>query len=100
MRGNLALWFDQPLVQRQAKQDAQGAKDDERPSPAVVLADESREEAARDRTNVNAGLMKTERARTRFRAVIIAQQRHGGGEVECFAQTFRTAKENQCAEVA
>ena len=94
------LWLDQIFAQRQSEGDSQGAEHHERPAPSVVLRDQSGEEAAGDGPHVDAGLVKAKGSRSRFLAMVIADQRHGGREVERFAQTFGRPKKEQVAEVA
>src|SRR5260370_38933193 len=93
--GRGSVWLDHPAVQRSSQEDAEAAEHDERPAPPVMLADETGEEAARDGADVDAGLMESERARAGFGPVVITQQGHGGGGVECLAPAFGAAEEIQ-----
>jgi hypothetical protein len=83
-----------------AQQDARAAEHDERPAPSIALADEAGEEAARDRADVDAGLMQSHGARAGLAAMIIADQGHRCGEVEGLAQAFGGAESEKLAEGA
>ena len=84
-----ALRLDEKLHQHQAEQHAEPAENDERPAPAVVLADQPAEESARDRADIDRGLMRAHRARARLSSVIVADERHRSGKVKGLAQALR-----------
>jgi len=86
-------------VQRDTQQDPQAAEHDERQAPAVVLADQSRKNAATDRPDVDARLVQPHRTRARVTAVIVADERHRRRKVEGFSESFRRTEEEQVAEV-
>ena len=98
--GGPALRLDEQGVEREAEQDAQTAEDDERPTPAVLLPDGAGEEAARDRSGIDAGLMQAHGAGARGFSVVIADHRHGGREVAGLAQSLGCAEEEEVAEIA
>src|SRR5713101_6920934 len=93
--GSAAAGLVQEFIQEQPKKDAQFAKDDERPAPAEVLADEAGKESSRDGADVDTRLVNAERPRACPRAVVIADHRHGGGIIERLAQPFGRSKKEQ-----
>src|SRR5262249_33725757 len=91
--------FAQESVECETQQDAQAAKDHERPSPTILLADPGGEKPAGDRADVDARLVPTQGPRPRRLAVVVAQQGRRGGIVEGLAEPLGGAKEEQMAKV-
>jgi len=87
-------------MENDSEQNHQSAENDERPTPAIVLSDGAGEEAARDGSDVNAGLMDAHGARTGGGAVIIANHRHGSRIVDRLSKAFGGAEEEQLGEIA
>src|SRR5262249_52933699 len=76
----------------------QTAEYDEGPAPAVLLSDQASEESSCDRADVDAGLVCANRARSCVRAMIIADERHGSGKVERFADSFERTHREEAVE--
>jgi hypothetical protein len=72
--GRAAHRLHEKLHEHEAEDYAQPAEDDERPAPAVVLADQPTEEPACDGADVDGSLMRPHGARARSSAVIVADQ--------------------------
>src|SRR5208282_2350480 len=65
----------------------------------VVLGDQGGDPTAHDATGINAGLVKRHGLGTGFGAVIVADDRHRGWEVEGFAEADESANGDELPEL-
>ena len=89
------LGFAEEFPQADAQERAGNTKDVEAGAPTVILSQVAGEGAAGDGPGVDAGLVQRHGAGTRIGAVEGADEGHGGGEVEGFAQAFQPPEDDE-----
>lgn len=87
--------FAEEFPEADAEQGAGDTEGVEAGTPAVVLTEVTGEGAAGDGTGVDAGLVEGHGAGAGVRAVESADEGHGGGEIEGFAEAFEAAEDNE-----